>query len=286
MMGKIDDLRIYNKALSSTDIDQLYRECTDNVTITSEPESIEVLPGGSATFSVGAEGSKVNYLWQIEKNNAFVSVPNNCQFVTNLNKLSIDPVGANLMGARFRVIAYNCTNRDTSEIFEIIEDKEVIYDTIRVNDTTVVYDTTHVTIYDTTVIKILETHHIEVYDTTYVVVTDTAFVTIYDTVYTSVTDTLIIDAALTAGPNPTRNTLKVYPNPARDRLFIDNGNYSLMNYYSIEVFNVKGQRVFHDFIDHQKMEIDLSTWGGSGLYVLMLNDKNNKTIEVRKIVIQ
>lgn len=288
MMGKIDDLRIYDKALSSSDRDKLYQEGYDKVTITKEPTDVIAEPGDQATFSVSATGTMVNYQWQVETNGVFQNLAIGCPYSVYPKTLVIDPISKKMFGSKYRVIAYNYGSSDTSETVTLIRDSSSmpVYDTIRVTDTTMVYDTTHITTYDTTVIQILETHHIDVYDTTHVVVTDTAHVTIYDTVYTSVTDTLIIDAVLSTGPNPTKNTLKVYPNPAKDHLYIDNGNYSLMNYYSIEVLNSLGQRVYHDFIDTQKMEIDLSTWGGPGLYVLLLNDKQNKPIEVRKIVLQ
>ena len=112
---------------------------------------------------------------------------------------------------------------------------------------------------------------------------------VYDTVttYTSVQDTLIIDATLTgvAAPNNT-NQLKVYPNPAKTHITVDNGNYSSMNGYTITIENSLGQTVFSSAVNQQSFYIDLTTWSGNGLYFLHLIDNTNNTIEIKKIMIE
>jgi hypothetical protein len=130
--------------------------------------------------------------------------------------------------------------------------------------------------------------YITVYDTTIVTVIDTNYVTIVDTNYISVTDTLIINAVLT-GLNPPNNlnTIKVYPNPAKDKIYIHTGkNYSLMADYSIKIINSQGQPIFDSKITEQIFEIDVSTFGQTGLYFLQLYDPVNQLIEVRKIILQ
>ena len=122
-----------------------------------------------------------------------------------------------------------------------------------------------------------------IYDTTGVICTT------YDTVTTliAVTDTLIIDAVLTGMTPPNNeNIIKVYPNPAKTHIYIDNGNYALMNGYKVVIENTLGQQVFFSLINQQQFYIDLSTWTGSGIYFVQLIDPQNNTIENRKIVIQ
>jgi hypothetical protein len=120
-----------------------------------------------------------------------------------------------------------------------------------------------------------------VYDTTGVVCT--SYITVYDTI--SVTDTLYITTTLGLQNNAS-NTFKVYPNPAKDHITIDNGNYSLMNGYSIKIENVIGQTVFTSSINAASFYLDLSSWTGNGVYLLHIKNSQGNDVEVRKIVLQ
>lgn len=106
----------------------------------------------------------------------------------------------------------------------------------------------------------------------------------YDTI--TVEDTLRIDVHLTSNPNQTGiNTLKVYPNPARDHLIIDNGDYAQMPGYSIKITNILGQEVFNQAITQQQMNININNWTGTGTYILMVLDAQQNVVETRHIVI-
>ena len=126
-------------------------------------------------------------------------------------------------------------------------------------------------------------------DTNYVTIFDTVTVTTFDTITTSiaVTDTLIVNAVL-SGVNPPNNTntLLVYPNPARTHITIDNGNFALMNGYTVRINNALGQTVFTQAVNQQQFFIDLSTWTGNGLYYLDLIDNSGNSIETKVIVVQ
>jgi hypothetical protein len=87
----------------------------------------------------------------------------------------------------------------------------------------------------------------------------------------SVTDTLIINVNRTGfSPISFENTLKVYPNPTKDKITIDNGNLSKMNGYSIKIMNSLGQQVFLSTVNQQLFNIDITNWGGNGMYFLQL----------------
>jgi len=124
-------------------------------------------------------------------------------------------------------------------------------------------------------------------DTAYALinVTDTCINTVTTSI--SVTDTLIINAVL-SGVNPPNNsnTLLVYPNPARTHITIDNGNFALMNGYTVRINNALGQTVFTQAVNQQQFFIDLSTWTGNGLYYLDLIDNSGNRIETKVIVVQ
>ncbi len=122
------------------------------------------------------------------------------------------------------------------------------------------------------------------YDTVRTVIYDTVKTTIYDTI--AVQDTLIINAKLTGTTPLQTNLIKVYPNPAKDHLVIDFGNYSSMAGYEINIFDVAGKSVYNSTINKSIETIDLNTWTGKGVYFIKIFDKLNKQIENRKIVIQ
>lgn len=131
------------------------------------------------------------------------------------------------------------------------------------------------------------------YDTIITEIFDTTFVTIYDTITTevfdsiAVTDTLIIDAVLTGIDSPGNiNTLKVYPNPARDHIYINTGDYSRMADYHLKIIDQLGAIVFETNVEEQIYEVNLSTWTGMGLYFLHIVDHVGQTIDIRKIVLQ
>lgn len=136
-------------------------------------------------------------------------------------------------------------------------------------------DTLYVTIHDTLTI--------EVFDTTYATVTDT--IPVYDSI--AVTDTLIIDVVLTNinSPNIT-NTLKIYPNPGKDFIYINTGDYSDMYGYRLKIIDQLGVEVFDNFILEPLYEINLSSWSGKGLYLVQLLDPTGNIIGIRKIILQ
>lgn len=105
----------------------------------------------------------------------------------------------------------------------------------------------------------------------------------YETV--SVTDTLIINANLVGfQPVTYANTIKIYPNPTKDHIYIksDNNSYG----YQIKIINTLSQIVYQATINQAQYFIDLNTWSGNGTYFVQLYDSNGNLLEVRKIVLQ
>jgi hypothetical protein len=120
-------------------------------------------------------------------------------------------------------------------------------------------------------------------------ITDTCIITINDTITTliSVTDTLIINTLITGLTPPNNlNTIKLFPNPANNHITIDYGNFASMNGYTLKITNSIGQIVFTTSINQQSNYLDLTTWGGDGIYFVQIIDTQNNTIENRKIVLQ
>jgi hypothetical protein len=105
--------------------------------------------------------------------------------------------------------------------------------------------------------------------------------------YVTVTDTLLINTGIT-GYNPITymNTLKIWPNPTNDQITIDAGDLTSMNGYSIRIENAQGQQVFQNVVNQQQFYIDITTWGGNGLYFVQIIDPQGNTVDVKKIIIQ
>ena len=125
-----------------------------------------------------------------------------------------------------------------------------------------------------------------VYDTLHI--HDTTHILIHDTTHIAVTDTLIINANLT-GINPPNNieTIKVFPNPAHDHIYINVGNNALMSGYSIKIINSLSQIVYVNSITtSSQYYVDLSTWTGQGTYFVYIIDSLNNIIDIKKIIIQ
>ncbi len=135
---------------------------------------------------------------------------------------------------------------------------------------------------------IYDTITTEVFDTTFVDVYDTTLVTVYDTVLVSVTDTLIIDVTI-SGINPPNNlnTIKVYPNPTKDIIKINTGSkFSQMTDYKIKIISSSGSVIFESNVNKQLFEIDVSSFGKTGLYFIQIIDKSDHIIDIRKILLE
>jgi hypothetical protein len=126
---------------------------------------------------------------------------------------------------------------------------------------------------------------VTIQDTITTEIMDTIFVTVYNII--AVTDTLIIDAVLTdINPPDNINTLKIYPNPAKDHIFINTGDYTRMNGYQLKIINQLGSTVFETYIEEPLYEVNLSTWTSIGLYYVQVIDSSGIIIDIRKIILQ
>jgi hypothetical protein len=103
----------------------------------------------------------------------------------------------------------------------------------------------------------------------------------------TVTDTLLINMGIT-GFNPVtyNNTIKIFPNPTNDHITIDYGNFASLNGYQLKIINSLSQQVFQTSITQQSNYLNLTTWGGNGLYFVQIIDPQGNIIDIRKIVLQ
>jgi hypothetical protein len=84
LTGGIDDVRIYNRALTSADIQQLYVSTLADPFILVQPKNVTIIEGTNATFSVSAHGnSALSYAWY-ENGSPLISQTNSTLVLSNV----------------------------------------------------------------------------------------------------------------------------------------------------------------------------------------------------------
>ena len=239
MTGKLDDIGIWNRALTQQEITNLYNgvNCANNTTITPSTNTLNT--GSTAIFSASTSDSNPSHVWQSDFGQGYVTLNNFGNYSgTNTATLNLSNVQLSNHNLPIRVITTSGNCIDTSNV---------------------------------AVISIV----------------DTCINTITDTTLITVTDTLLINTNLT-GVNPPNNvnTIKIFPNPANDHITINYGNFSVMNGYQLKIENSLGQQVFQTNITQQSDYLNLTTWGGNGLYFVHIINPQGNTIDIRKIVLQ
>ena len=112
-------------------------------------------------------------------------------------------------------------------------------------------------------------------------------VIVADTNTCSTYDTLKIKVKFTAGLYAnTINTIKFYPNPTKEVLFIDNGNYQAMSGYSIKIVSLAGTVIYSQPITSQQVQISMNQFATKGLYIAQIVDSNNAIVDSKKIVLE
>lgn len=92
---------------------------------------------------------------------------------------------------------------------------------------------------------------------------------------------LSIDSNSLAG-----NSIKIYPNPATDRIIIDCGSQININGWNVKIINTLGQEVFNQNINQQQSIISLNTLSGTGIYLVKIYDDSNKLFDTKKIILK
>jgi hypothetical protein len=110
----------------------------------------------------------------------------------------------------------------------------------------------------------------------------------YYTDSVAVSDTLIIDVTITGiNPPENENTIKVYPNPAKEVIFINTGdNYQQMTGYKIKIINLTGSVIFESFVNQQLFQVNANDFGQTGLFLIQLIDNTSNVIDTRKILLE
>lgn len=118
--GKLDDIRIYNRALTQQEITALYTECGLSVQIT--PTDNSVASNGNAQFIASSVEPTATYQWQTNPENVgWQNVPANSTYTGSATTtLNINNVQLSNHLQPFRVIATAGTCKDTSATARIV----------------------------------------------------------------------------------------------------------------------------------------------------------------------
>lgn len=102
----------------------------------------------------------------------------------------------------------------------------------------------------------------------------------------AVTDTLFIKVTVNAVPatNAT-NTIRIFPNPAKDHININFGDYTKLPGYLMTIRNELGSVMYFSPIMQESTTLDIKNWS-TGVYVVQLFDNQSNIIETRKIIIR
>lgn len=82
---------------------------------------------------------------------------------------------------------------------------------------------------------------------------------------------------------PKEGFIKVYPNPASDKLFISASELNMKDHYTIELYSMLGVKLSEVKVENTTTEIDLNDYA-SGIYFVTLK-QNNSTIANQKFII-
>lgn len=77
----------------------------------------------------------------------------------------------------------------------------------------------------------------------------------------------------------------IYPNPAKDNIFIHVVDNETTSAYQLRIINQVGSVVFETNVADQLYEINVHTWAGKGLYFLQLINLAGQTIVTEKIIV-
>jgi hypothetical protein len=144
--GKLDDIGLWNRALTQGEIINLFNSC--QLSITSQPNNQNLSLGSNAQFTVITSNPNTTYQWQSNPLNfGWSIIPNNQSYSgSSTSNLSVNNVNLSNHNQNFRVIATSGNCIDTSNVAVIN-----ILDTCITNVT--VYDTLLTTVTDTLVIN-------------------------------------------------------------------------------------------------------------------------------------
>jgi hypothetical protein len=115
LMGKLDDIGIWNRALSAQEINQLYTGCADS--ISNHPTNFTGYTNpGWAQFSCQSTDNSALYQWQVNSGTSWVNLTNNGNYSgANSDSLVLTGLTFGMNNTRYRCLVTSCSI-DTSDV--------------------------------------------------------------------------------------------------------------------------------------------------------------------------
>ena len=85
--------------------------------------------------------------------------------------------------------------------------------------------------------------------------------------------------------NGMNSDFRIWPVPSDGKITLHAGNLASMQGWKIKISNSLGQEVYPATLISQQQVLDLSNWGGNGLYLLHLINPQGHITEVKKIIL-
>jgi hypothetical protein len=143
--GKLDDIGIWNRALTQQEISSLYNSQSCHVNVTSQPQNQSTLPNRHVTFSLTSSDSSSTYQWESNSGFGFQPLFNAGQYSgVNTSLLTVSNTSMQNNNQLFRcIISTNACGRDTSDAVTLSVNSSVSTTNIpkRFNYQSVVRDT-------------------------------------------------------------------------------------------------------------------------------------------------
>jgi hypothetical protein len=296
--GLIDDIAIYNRVLTQQEITDLYnaQTCT-TPTATITPQSNTTFCQGGTVDLVASTGSGYTYEWY--NNSSLINnAASSTYHATSSGNYTVKVIdGACYATSSATTVTVNQNPLVSFTLPSMLSNESGVY-ALNASPTGGIYNGSGVsgTSFDPSTSGLgtvaitydyTDNNNCSASKTTSTVVYDTTGIVCTSYVSVSVTDTLIMDVSLAGvgAPNDV-NRMKVYPNPSNDIVNIDNGNYALMNGYSVKIMNALGQEVFSSAINSQLLQVSVNQLGATGNYFINVFDNNQNLLESKVLVLQ
>lgn len=120
--GLIDDISIYNRALDSCEIQQLFKQ--NNTKIVFQPQNQNVIAGSSTQFGVSASGTGLSYQWQQDGGTGFTNLSNAGVYSgVNTDTLTISNVSVSQNNFHYRCFVSSaglCADTSNDAVLSVI----------------------------------------------------------------------------------------------------------------------------------------------------------------------